>query len=172
MKTYILTIALGLVPIGILAADEPATSSKFAAEFAKRWAKTSKLAVAVAEAMPENEYAFRPDPPSMNFGEQMLHIAWANYAFCHALKDEAAPPASEVTEKTAIVKILGESQEYCSAVISATTVEQMNRIHSTPDGKLDGDELLLALYVHLAHHRGQAEVYLRDKGIKPPSYVF
>jgi uncharacterized damage-inducible protein DinB len=24
--------------------------------------------------------------------------------------------------------------------------------------------------VHVAHHRGQAEVYLRDKGIKPPSY--
>jgi len=27
------------------------------------------------------------------------------------------------------------------------------------------------MYVHVAHHRGQAEVYLRDKGIKPPSYM-
>jgi uncharacterized damage-inducible protein DinB len=26
------------------------------------------------------------------------------------------------------------------------------------------------MYVHVAHHRGQAEIYLRDKGIKPPSY--
>lgn len=156
----------------VLAADGAAASSNFAAEFGKRWTKTSKLAVAVAEAMPENEYAFRPDPPSMNFGEQMLHIAWANYAFCHALKDEAAPPASDVKDKAAIVKILGESLDYCSAAISGTTGEQMNKIHSTPDGKLNGDELLLALYVHLAHHRGQAEVYLRNKGIKPPSYVF
>jgi len=28
------------------------------------------------------------------------------------------------------------------------------------------------MYVHVAHHRGQAEVYLRDKGIKPPSFTF
>jgi len=26
------------------------------------------------------------------------------------------------------------------------------------------------MYVHVAHHHGQAEIYLRDKGIKPPSY--
>jgi uncharacterized damage-inducible protein DinB len=48
----------------------------------------------------------------------------------------------------------------------------MNAIHSTPDGRLNGRELLLAAYVHLAHHRGQAEIYLRIKGIKPPPYVF
>jgi len=27
------------------------------------------------------------------------------------------------------------------------------------------------MFVHVAHHRGQAEIYLRDKGIKPPSYM-
>jgi uncharacterized damage-inducible protein DinB len=26
------------------------------------------------------------------------------------------------------------------------------------------------MYVHVAHHRGQAEIYLRDKGIRPSSY--
>jgi uncharacterized damage-inducible protein DinB len=26
------------------------------------------------------------------------------------------------------------------------------------------------MFVHVAHHRGQAEIYLRDKSIKPPSY--
>jgi uncharacterized damage-inducible protein DinB len=30
---------------------------------------------------------------------------------------------------------------------------------------------LLAMYVHVAHHRGQAETYLRVNGIKPPNYV-
>lgn len=28
----------------------------------------------------------------------------------------------------------------------------------------------VAMYVHVTHHRGQAEIYLRDKGIKPPPY--
>jgi uncharacterized damage-inducible protein DinB len=43
-------------------------------------------------------------------------------------------------------------------------------VHNSPDGKLPGRDVLLAMYVHVAHHRGQAEIYLRDNGIKPPSY--
>ena len=35
---------------------------------------------------------------------------------------------------------------------------------------LPGRDVLLAMYIHVAHHRGQAEIYLRDKGIKPPAY--
>ena len=38
------------------------------------------------------------------------------------------------------------------------------------DGKLPGRELLLAMFVHVAHHRGQAEIYLRNNGIVPPQY--
>ena len=71
-----------------------------------------------------------------------------------------------------MVKYIGDSFDYCSAQISSVTNEQMNSIHNTPDGRLNGRELLLALYVHMAHHRGQAEIYLRIKGIRPPPYVF
>ncbi|HLM97728.1 MAG TPA: DinB family protein [Bryobacteraceae bacterium] len=56
--------------------------------------------------------------------------------------------------------------------MNSVTDARMNSIHSTPDGNLNGRELLLALCVHMAHHRGQAEIYLRIKGIKPPGYVF
>ena len=172
MKISPFAILLGLIPAATLLADESGSQPKFAFEFANRWTRTRPLSIGVAQAMPVEEYAFRPDPPSMTFGEQMLHIAWGNYAFCHALKDEPAPPPSDATDKDAIVKILGESFDYCSRAIAQATPEQMNKRHSTPDGNLNGDELLLALYVHLAHHRGQAEIYLRDKGIKPPAYVY
>jgi len=71
-----------------------------------------------------------------------------------------------------VVKFPGDSFDYCTKQISSVTDAQMSSIHSTPDGNLNGRELLLALYVHLAHHRGQAEIYLRIKGIRPPGYVF
>jgi len=48
------------------------------------------------------------------------------------------------------------------------TEEQLSMPHNSPDGRLLGREILLAMYIHVAHHRGQAEIYLRDKGIKPP----
>jgi hypothetical protein len=42
----------------------------------------------------------------------------------------------------------------------------------TPARNLTGGEWLWAYFTHTAHHRGQAEVYLRLKGIRPPDYDF
>jgi uncharacterized damage-inducible protein DinB len=175
--------------IGLLFVGAAFGNDQFADEFGKRWTATRKMAVGVAQAMPPEEYPFKPDPPSMNFGEQMAHIATINFAFCSALKDMKMPDVKEPVlkepdgnrknawapgsaERDAFVKYLADSFDYCSAQIATVTDAQMNSIHSTPDGELNGRELMLALYVHLAHHRGQAEIYLRIKGTKPPAYVF
>ncbi len=163
-----------LICVLLSAASAHAADSQFAQEFGKRWTTTRPLAIGVAEAMPPVQYAFKPDPGSMTFGEQVAHIAQTGYAFCAGLKDAAMPKTamSPATDKAGLVKYLADSFDYCSAAIATVTDEQMNRPHSTPDGRLNGRELLLALYVHMAHHRGQLEVYLRDKGITPPQYVY
>ena len=161
-----------LVPLAVFAADEAGTPSKSAAEFAQHWAAARKLAVAVAEAMPPGQYAFRPDPGSMSFGEQIAHVAQTNYSFCAGLKDDQPPAMPAAASKESLVKFLGDSFDYCSAVITTLTDEQLDKPHSSPDGRLTGRDCLLALYGHMAHHRGQQEVYLRVKGIAPPSYIF
>ncbi|HLG95469.1 MAG TPA: DinB family protein [Bryobacteraceae bacterium] len=163
------TLLLLVAVPAILSADGP---SKRALEFAQRWTKTEKLAVGVSEAMPAGEYAFQPDPPSMTFGEQMAHIAQTNYQFCAGLKDSQPPPMPKATDKTALVKFLTGSFDYCTQIISSLTDAQLDAAHDSPDGRMPGREILLALYVHMAHHRGQAEIYLRTKGIEPPQYVF
>jgi uncharacterized damage-inducible protein DinB len=147
------------------------TPSAAAGEYAKHFGALSKLSVAVAQAMPSDQYGFRPHPESMNFGQLMSHIATTNYQFCAGLKDAAPPALPSPTEKDAIVKFLSDSFDYCSTVIPNLTEEQLNTAHNSPDGHLLGREILLAMYVHVAHHRGQAEIYLRDNGIKPPSYM-
>jgi uncharacterized damage-inducible protein DinB len=141
-----------------------------AAEYSKHFGALSKLSVAVAQAMPPEDYGFRPHPDSMNFGALMSHIATTNFQFCAGLRDSEPPASPSPTEKDAVVKFLSDSFDYCSAVISNLTAEQLEKAHNSPDGRLPGREVLLAMYVHVAHHRGQAEIYLRDKGIKPPSY--
>jgi uncharacterized damage-inducible protein DinB len=139
-------------------------------EYAKHFGALSKLSVSVAEAMPAEEYAFRPDPGSMSFGELMSHIASTNYAFCAGLKDSPAPQMPSPNDKDDIVKFLSASFEYCTSAIDTMSAEQLSQPHDSPDGRMPGREVLLAMYVHVAHHRGQAEIYLRSKGIKPPSY--
>jgi uncharacterized damage-inducible protein DinB len=36
----------------------------------------------------------------------------------------------------------------------------------------DGRAMIINMFVHTAHHRAQCEVYLRAKGITPPTYTF
>jgi len=141
-----------------------------AGEYAKHFDALSKLSVAVAQAMPPDQYSFKPHPDSMTFGQLMSHIATTNYQFCAGLKDSQPPALSTATEKDAVVKFLSDSFEYCSSIIADLTEEQLAKPHNSPDGHLPGREVLLAMYIHVAHHRGQAEIYLRDRGIKPPSY--
>jgi uncharacterized damage-inducible protein DinB len=171
MKSRMVVTLFLLVPVLLPFADAAASPGP-AGEYAKHFAALSKLSVAVAEAMPPEQYSFRPHPDSMDFGQLMFHIATTNYQFCAGLKDSSPPafPSPADTDKGAIVKFLGDSFEYCTTVIASLTEEQLNETHSSPDGRLPGREVLLAMYVHVAHHRGQAEIYLRDKGIKPPSY--
>jgi uncharacterized damage-inducible protein DinB len=165
----VLALAL-LLPLSLTSASD-ADSANAAGEYSSHFGALAKLSVAVAQAMPANQYGFRPHPESMNFGELMAHIAATNYQFCAGLKDSKPPALPSPIEKDAIVKFLGDSFDYCSAVIPNLTDEELNKIHNSPDGKLPGREVLLAMYIHVAHHRGQAEIYLRDKGIKPPSYM-
>lgn len=147
-------------------------SASAAGEYDKHFAALNQLSVAVAEAMPAESYSFRPHPESMTFGELMMHIASTNYAFCAGLKDTKAPPDPSLspTDKDGVVKFLSSSFSYCAGIIPNLSEDQLSTVHDSPDGRLPGREILLAMYVHVAHHRGQAEIYLRDKGIKPPSY--
>jgi len=171
MKSHGIVGLVVLIPILLLAANPAAVPPDPAGEYFKPFAALSKLSVAVAQAMPPEKYSFRPHPDSMNFGELMSHIATTNYQFCAGLKDSAPPAFPSVKDKSGIVKFLSDSFEYCSALISSLSTEQMDQTHDSPDGRLAGRELLLAMYVHVAHHRGQAEIYLRDNGVKPPSYM-
>jgi uncharacterized damage-inducible protein DinB len=170
MKSLALGAVIFLIPFSMLATNASTAPANAAGEYAKHFEPLSKLSVAVAQAMPPEQYGFRPHPDSMNFSQLMSHIATTNYQFCAGLEDSEPPALPSPTDKDAVVKFLSDSFDYCSVVIQKLTEEQLNAPHNSPDGRLLGREILLAMYIHVAHHRGQAEIYLRDKGIRPPSY--
>ena len=156
--------------LSVSSSNTASAQANAAGEYSKHFDALSKLSVAVAQAMPPEQYAFRPHPESMTFSELISHIATTNYQFCAGLKDADTPTLPTPADKDAVVKFLSDSFDYCASVIPGLTDEQLHKAHSSPDGRLPGREILLAMYIHVAHHRGQAEIYLRDKGIQPPSY--
>jgi uncharacterized damage-inducible protein DinB len=162
-----------LLPLAAPAADETKPAARFAAEFAKHWMSAKELAVAVAQAMPAESYDFKPVPEEMSFGAQIVHIAQANYVYCSAAAKAKSPFAKpEKIDKEVAIKVLGDSFDYCEGIVSALTEDQLNESRARGSNSATVRELLLGAQTHMAHHRGQAEVYLRLKGIKPPDYKF
>src|SRR5215813_2184564 len=54
-----------------------------------------------AEKMPEEEYAFKPDPAVRSFGQILGHIADSDYLFCSGVLGEKSPsPGIEKTKTT------------------------------------------------------------------------
>lgn len=161
------------------AAAQPAvpsasSSSAFVKDFQEHWTTAKGLAVAVAEAMPEGDYAFKPNADEMSFGQQITHITQANYGYCAFLADAkspfTAPSADAKPDKAAAVKQLGESFDYCSAALAKVADADLDKKHGSGDRQFAARDVILGLLVHMAHHRGQVEVYLRLKGIVPPKY--
>lgn len=154
--------------VPVFSAEGGSSSAK--AEFLKHWATAKDLTTAVAQAMPAANYSFKPNPEEMSFGEQIVHIAQANFAYCSRLggeKPSAKKP--EKAEQSPAIEYLGQSFDYCTQAIAASDPDAM---HGAAGKEVSGREVMLGAYAHMAHHRGQAEVYLRVKGIAPPAYKF
>jgi uncharacterized damage-inducible protein DinB len=141
-----------------------------AGEYVRHLDALAKLSIDVAQAMPAEKYGFKPHQNSMDFGTLMVHIAVTNYQFCAGLKNSGAPVSSSPAGKEAIIGYLSGSFDYCAEIIAKLDEKDLTAKHNSPDGNLPGWDVLLAMFVHVAHHRGQAEIYLRDNGIAPPLY--
>jgi uncharacterized damage-inducible protein DinB len=151
---------------------------------AKHWKTSGEFTVAVAETMPAEDYNFRPNPVEMSFGELMAHIALANEGGCanasglarpdlpSALADWSKDPIKVDVAKEAAVPFLKDSFAFCEKAVAAMTPERFDTVVGPPARNLTGFEWLWGYFTHTAHHRGQAEVYMRLKGIKPPDYTF
>jgi len=142
--------------------------------FQRRWSAAKGLAVAVADAMPAESYDFKPVPAEMSFGEQMHHIAQANYGKCEVIA-EVKPPYPESgegarVEKAAAVRDLAASFDYCTKILDDFDSAKVFQMRTWGNGRFSTVDMMLGLMVHMAQHRAQAEVYLRAKGITPPTY--
>jgi uncharacterized damage-inducible protein DinB len=162
-------IALAILAASPILAQENPLLSKLAAH----WATSKQFTIAVADQMPAGDYSFKPNPAEMSFGEQMAHIATANAYFFSVLTGEKSPIGKPADyQKATVEKLLNDSFDYCAAMFPKLTDEQLHKTYDTPDGKMTGIEVILFSMDHTAHHRGQTEVYLRVKNIKPTDYQF
>jgi uncharacterized damage-inducible protein DinB len=169
----------------ILATGVPALAQTTVKDaMVKHWKISGEFTIAVAYLMPAESYSFKPNPEEMSFGQLMAHIAGVNLNACanaSGMTRPALPPKiaewSKDTlkielEKKIALQFLADSFDFCNRAVAVMTPQRFDTVVGPPNRNMTGFEWLWGYFTHTAHHRGQAEVYLRVKGIKPPEYRF
>jgi uncharacterized damage-inducible protein DinB len=143
-------------------------------ELVKHWETSEALSLAVANAMPAENYDFKASSAEMSFGEQMNHIALANSSYCAAASGKTGPltKKSQDNTKEAAVKNLTSAYDFCLDALKEMTDGGLQKAVTRGQSQTTAFELFWGGFTHAAHHRGQAEVYLRLKEITPPAYKF
>src|SRR5260370_42518494 len=126
MKLFVSVALCTLFSFAKFAAEGTKGPSKYSGEFAKHWKTARELTLAVADAMPAGNYDFKPNPEEMSFGEQIAHIAQANGSYCSRMSNGKSPIAKQQKyHKATGMKMVGNSFEYCSEIITPLTDDQL-----------------------------------------------
>ena len=133
----------------------------------------------VAEAMPEDKYSFIPKVGNFDgvrsFGEQVKHVACAQFAFFNEFEGKKPPDDCEkgghdpARTKAELIKYLKDSFDYSNGVVATLTAKNaLDRV----EGGYAGPNTKLGISViavwHITDHYGQLVEYLRLNGIVPP----
>lgn len=143
------------------------------AMFLRHWQVAKEFTLAVAEAMPPDGYDFRPKPEQLTFGRLMTHIGAQNSDSCASAAATTALPQPRVNDKPTALRYLAETFDKCAKDLEALSPERWDlEVYKFQGQPVLGREALWYTFTHMAHHRGQAEVYLRLKNITPPAWRF
>ncbi len=140
--------------------------------FTEHWRKSKDLTLKVAEAMPAENYDYKPFADARSFGGELQHLGQAEGFYLGQLGKGRGPQAARGdTGKDATVKFLSASFDWAIGVVGQLTTEDLTKSFTMGRGaSMSGLDLLYQAMIHTAHTRGYAEMYLRNKGVTPPNY--
>jgi uncharacterized damage-inducible protein DinB len=132
-----------------------------------------------AEAMPADDFAFKPTPDVRSFAQLVGHVVNANFFFCSQAKGEKSPATTNferVADKAALVKGINDALAYCDAIYTSTTDANFSDAVTlngfpgmNPKTETTRGTVLMFNTTHNNEHYGNIVVYLRLKGKVPPS---
>ena len=155
-----------LLVIAAVCALEAQTTNPLIAEQKQTYNGVKNNLIKAAEKMPEDQYGYQPVPEIRTFGALMAHIADAQLGLCSSARGEAKKgTAASLKAKADLQKALADSFAECDAAWESIT--DANAFESA--GRRSKIGTLIYNTEHSEEEYGYASVYLRLKGIVPPS---
>ena len=162
-RTIVMLLALPLA----MGAQAPASA---AAAVKAAYARIKSNFQKAAEKMPEASYGFAPTPSVETFGQRVAHIADSQMGTCTALAGERKMGvAKSKAAKADLLLALNQSFAACDKVFDELTDANALQSVSAGRGQQARIAALYGIVVHANEVYGAMGVYLRLKGIVPPS---
>lgn len=179
-RSHVILLVAGLFLACAACGNAQETGDPMARSVAPWFTMIRQSFVSLADAMPAEKYGFKPTNGAFmdarTFGEQVKHVACANYAFFNEIEKREPPPdcasggPSPAKTKAELVTYLRESFDYAQVVLRQMTPANLLDPAGGPYG---GNSTRLGITTlalwHASDHYGQLVVYLRLNGIVPPA---
>lgn len=141
-----------------------------AGELKQAYTSVKNNLMGAANAMPEAGYSFAPVPEEMTFGKWVAHVADSQTGTCSALNGQAMRgDAATKTSKADLVAALQASFDLCDKAFDSLTDANALEMVSAGRGQRSRAGALAGINVHDNECYGSMAVYLRLKGVVPPS---
>jgi hypothetical protein len=175
VRVFLLGVAVAAVSSSYAVAQPPVGRVGVAGVLQHAYAGSKADLTREADLMPEVDYSLKVGtmPEVRTFGQLFGHVAAAQFGTCAAVKGVPNPMAGKSLEdfktKAEFVNALADSFTFCDEAFSSTTDENAMQFVKQGPNELPRAAVLFGLLAHNAEMYGIGTVYLRLKGLVPPS---
>jgi uncharacterized damage-inducible protein DinB len=137
------------------------------------WKHVSKQLIDLAEATPQDKFAWRPAPGVRSTSEVYMHLALANFYLLSVTGPKMPAELKiemekSVTAKADVINWLKRSLEAVKEAHASVTPKDLERKVHIADRDATVDGMYLRIIVHANEHMGQLIAYARMTGVTPP----
>ena len=151
-------------------ANQPPSTNPLSSELKQMYTGVKNNHLKMAEKMPEEHYGFKPTADIRTFGQLVAHVADSQARTCSAVSGEPkAINAAAKTTKADLVAALKESFALCDKAFDSLTDAKAGEMVTMGQRQRSKLGALAGTVSHSNEEYGYMAVYLRLKGIVPPS---
>lgn len=169
---FILSITFYCLTISLKAQS---ADSLFMQAALKKLEHAKVYTLTVAKLMPDESYGFKPVPEEMSFARQLLHLSenlgWLTSLYLKQDQNPVSKKELTITRKDSVIRVVQRSYDYAILALKEFDSNKLSEQVNFFAGPMNKLQIINLINDHQTHHRAQLMVYLRLKGIKPPSYV-
>jgi uncharacterized damage-inducible protein DinB len=154
----------------------PPNDDSLKAQLIRDWERAKAYTKEYIDAMPEDGMGFKPTPEIRSFAEQMLHLSQGTIGLSSngSGKTRIYPgknleKSDEFKTKAALTKVVMEAYDFAIDGLKGMDPAQFGDVVKMGNFSVSKIGWMMKAFEHQTHHRGQATVYLRLKGVTPPA---